>query len=136
MKKVAVCFGIILVAAAAIWAVIIALFGEKTDMCFAKSGTAIFKYNEYNISQPLSEQDLDSIIEIFNNKSLYRDNPSCGFTEDVSIQFNESETFCIACDNCPVIYWKNKNRYLGLSDDENSSLRDILKKYGYVFPCV
>lgn len=134
MKKAVIYLGIIFVLILVVCTIFI-LCSKKTDMSFVKSGTAIFKYNKYNTSQPLSDQDLDSIIEIFNNKSLYRDNPSCGFTEDVSIQFNESETFCIACDTCPVIYWKNKDRYLGLSDYENSALRDILGKYGFTFPC-
>lgn len=109
---------------------------NRTDLNFAKQGTAIFKYSNTDISQQLSDEDFKKIITIFDNKFLYKDEPSCGFDENVSIVFNDSQTFCIACDKCPVIYWKEKNKYFRISEDKMNQLYSILKNYGFVFPCV
>lgn len=110
---------------------------NKTDMNFIQNGEAVFKYESLDNSTVLSQSDLSIIIDIFNNKRLYKDTPSCGFSENVAIYFNNhTEIFCIACDTCPIIYWKNKDRYFHISEEENILLKDILENYGFIFPCV
>lgn len=97
-------------------------------------GSVRFAYGDTDISEELSDADFKAILSMFNGKKLYRDNPSCGFSEDVSVHLNM--TFCIACDECPVVCLTEKNQYFRLSDEENLLLREILTKYGFVFPCV
>ncbi len=109
---------------------------SKTDMSFAESGTAVFKYGENNTEKKLSKNDLKKLTELFDGKVLYSDDPSCGFTENVAIVFNEKDCFCIANDTCPIIYWKNKDKYFKLLDKEYSELTYILYEYGFTFPCV
>lgn len=106
------------------------------DLSGVHKGETYFLSDNKQQHSLLSESDKTSIIEIFNKKKLYKDNPSCGFSENVSIKFDDSEIFYIANDSCPVIYWKNKDYYFRLSDDEYTLLVEILNKYGFIFPCV
>lgn len=131
---------IMLYSAIPITAVIIVCFiiflPQKTDMSFSERGETVFKHNDTSVCMQLSDDDLLLINNLFDGKSLYKDNPSCGFTEDVSLTFNGTEKFCIACDTCPVIFWKNKNKYFSIAEEEYSQLRAVLEKYGFYFPCV
>lgn len=84
----------------------------------------------------MKQEDLNEVKKVLNNKRLYNDNPSCGFNENVSIEFNNKEVFYIACDGCPIVYYKKENKYLKLSEEENTVVREIVEKYGFYFPCV
>ena len=86
----------------------ITLFSQKTDMEFAKSGNIICITDDLCINDPLSETDLNTIIEIFDQKILYRDSPSCGFSENIAIRINDKDIFCVARDGCPIVYWTSK----------------------------
>lgn len=109
---------------------------SKINMDFANEGIAIFKYEDKNISQTISSNDFEKICDLFNNKKLYSDNLSCGFSNDISILINGSEQFSFARDSCPIIYWKNKNKCFKLSSQEYTVLIEILGNYGFVFPCL
>ncbi len=100
------------------------------------SGTVIFTYEDNNINESLSQNDLSFLIDLFDNKIMYRDNPSCGFTKNVSILFNDAEYFCFAYDTCLVVYWESRNKYFRLSDSEYKDLVEMLSKYGVFFPCI
>ena len=108
----------------------------KVNMNFAKEAETCFIYDSANILHRLNDKELDLLKSIFDDKIMHRDYPSCGFSEDVSIKFNDSQTFCIACDTCPIIYWKEKNKYFKLSENEKAKLYNLLKPYGFVFPCL
>lgn len=109
----------------------------RTDMSTINNGKVRFEYGDENILTDLSEEDLNTIREIFDDKKLYKDNPSCGFSESIAVLLNDdSQIFCIACDTCPIIYNKNEGLYFKLSDEENILLRNLLKKYGFYFPCL
>ena len=115
---------------------------ERVDSSALKGGTVRFKYETKDgeikdISDKLTSEEEETILSILNKKTLGRDNPSCGFDDDISIRFNnDEEIFSIACDNCGIIYWKNKDKYLSLTDSENETIRNILRKHGFIFPCV
>lgn len=100
------------------------------------NGTVIFIYGDNNINESLSQNDLNFLIDLFDNKIMYRDDPSCGFSKNVSILFNDSEYFCFACDTCPVVYWESRNKYFRLSDLEYKELVEMLSEYGVFFPCI
>lgn len=109
---------------------------EKVNMTVITDGNTNFYYGDYNISKSISIEHLTQIKNLFNGKYLYSDNPTCGFTENVSITLNNCEKFYFACDSCPIIYWQNKNKYFKLSSEEYAELMDILNTYGFVFPCI
>lgn len=109
---------------------------QRTDMDFVEVGRVTFVYGEKEIHTMLSEDDLQEIIEMFDNKVLFRDSPACGFSESVSIQLNESEVLCLACDGHSLVYWKNKDRYFKVSSKDIVRLHELLSEYGFSFPCV
>lgn len=109
---------------------------QRTDMSKVENGSVHFAYDDENIATELADEDLDIIKDIFDHKKLYKDNPSCGFTEQVSVSLNDdSEIFCIACDTCPILYSKKDDRYFKLSERDNTVMRELLKNYGFHFPC-
>ena len=105
-------------------------------MDFADKGNLIFRYGDEDVAHSLYDQELLLIKSIFDGKILYRDNPSCGFTENISVILNDSYTFCFACDTCPVIYWKEENKYFRLTEKELEQLYKLLEEYGLHFPCI
>lgn len=102
------------------------------------SGTAVFQcdYDGVNSSVPISSQDLAVLTDMFRGKVMSRDNPSCGFSEDVCVILNDEMTFCFACDTCPIILWKEKGKYFSVTKKEQAELYDLLETYGFHFPCL
>lgn len=92
-----------------------------------------YVYNDKNINVNLSADESKTIKVMFNGKRLYNDNPSCGFTENVSIRF-DNMVFCVACDKCPIVKWGNK--YFKISEGDREIINLVFEKYGGYFPCV
>lgn len=115
---------------------VICLRLDKVNMDFAKKAEVCFQYGDTDAINQLSDKEMESVKTIFNGKKLYKDNLSCGFSEAVSIKFDDEQTFCIARDTCPIVYWKEKNRYVRLTEDEKAQLYNLLEPYGFIFPCV
>lgn len=109
---------------------------DKVNMGFAKEAEVFFVYGSYDRIHHLSDKEVASLKVIFNGKKMYKDNLSCGFSEDVSIKFNQEQTFCIARDTCPIVYWKEESKYIKISEDEKVQLYKLLEQYGFFFPCV
>ena len=109
---------------------------RKTNMEFAKEAEACFIYGDVTTSQYLEGKDLETLKEIFDDKILFKDDSSCGFSEDISVRFNQSQTFCIARDTCPIVYWLEEDRYIRLTEEEKLLLYDLLEPYGFEFPCI
>lgn len=97
--------------------------------------TARYIYGDKNIITELSEEDSNLVTEIFNGKHIsIFDLPSCGFDENVAVIIN-GKTFCIACDACGTVCYKERNGYISLDENENEQLRNILSNYGFEWPC-
>ena len=97
--------------------------------------TARYIYGDKNITTELTETDSNLVTEILNGKHIsIFDLPSCGFDENVAVIIN-GKTFCIACDECGTVYFKERNGYISLDDSENKQLREILSDYGFEWPC-
>jgi hypothetical protein len=109
---------------------------RKTNMEFAKEAEVCFIYGEVVVSENLDDKEVEMLKEIFDNKRMYKDTPSCGFSKDISVQFNQSQTFCIARDTCPIVYWMEEDRYIRLTEEEKGVLYNLLGTYGFTFPCV
>lgn len=118
---------------------VIGMFGlqnNKLNTAEVKQAEVCFIYENINVSHYIGAEELERLKIIVDGKKLYRDNPSCGFSENISIKFGREKTFCVARDGCPIIYWKEKNRYIELSEEEKIKIYNILEKYGFFFPCV
>lgn len=99
-------------------------------------GTARYIYGDKNISTEISKEDMNTIVEILKGKHIsIFDLPSCGFDENVAIVI-DNKTFCIACDDCGIVYYKEHGGYISLNDEENEKIRLILESYGFEWPCV
>lgn len=109
---------------------------DRVDMTFAKEAEVYFIYRGVTVVHSLENSELEILRDIFDRKKLQIDNPSCGFSEDISIKFNKEQTFCIARDTCPIVYWKEANRYIMISEDEKAQLYGLLEEHGFFFPCI
>ena len=105
-------------------------------MEFVKEAEVCFLYGNTDTLHHLNDIEVESLKAIFNGKKMHKDNLSCGFGEAVSIKFDQEQTFCIARDTCPIVYWKEKNRYIRLSEYEKTQLYNLLEPYGFFFTCV
>lgn len=108
------------------------VFTPKTNI-HNTNASIKYVYNYININTQLTAEESETLRNIFNNKRLYSDNPSCGFVENVSIRFDDL-IFCIACDNCPIM--KLGNKFFKISKDDRVIVNKIFEKYGGTFPCV
>ena len=109
---------------------------NRVNMKYVKEADVCFIYENTDVLHRLDNKELELVKSIFNGKNVYKDNLSCGFSKAISIKFNDEQTFCIARDTCPIVYWKEKNRYIWLTDDEKTQLYNLLEPYGFIFPCV
>ena len=69
--------------------------------------TAKYIYSDKNIITDLTAEDSKLVTEILNGKHIsIFELPACGFDENVSVIINDN-TFCIACDECGTVYFKD-----------------------------
>ena len=132
-KKILIVIGMVFVfTAGAVSAAIYFNFMVRID---SENAALVYKYEELNIEQNLTQEESKILKNIFNNKLLYSGSPSCGFEEDISIKFG-SQTFCPACDTCGTVKLLNKGTYFSISQRERNEIEKIFLKYGAAFPCV
>lgn len=105
----------------------------RVYLYYDSEANIVFNYGKSSINAEVSTDDAVVLRAILNGRLTFYDEPSCGFTDDVSIRFGD-KVFCPACDGCPTVKYRDK--YLGLTDSANKQLRDIMGKYGVYFPCV
>lgn len=140
-KNRRILWGSLALAAAVLVGVVMLIIAlPRTDMDFATEATTVFIRDSVDRpvdrTQTVSDDDLEAIKALFDGKLLYRDTPSCGFDEEISLRFNGTETFCVANDTCPVVYWKEKDCFFRLSETEQRQLYALLEPYGFYFPCI
>ena len=109
---------------------------DKVHIDTVKKAEVCFQYGNTDSIRRLSDKETEPVKNIFSGKKLYKANLSCGFSEAVSIKFDDEQTFCIARDTCPIIYWKEKNQYFRITESEKTQLYNLLEPYGFIFPCV
>lgn len=112
------------------------LRADGNEVKSIKSAVVHFEYETTDVSQSLTKDETEILKEIFADKKLYKDSPSCGFSENISVELDGSQTFCIACDTCPIIYLKEKDKCFRISENEKDRLYNLLRPYGAFFPCV
>lgn len=136
MKKIIPILIVVLIIVFATILLICFLTINRCEIDSIKTCKVTFVHNCKEISADISYKEMEIIDCLFSGKILYADEPSCGFSEEVSIKINGSETFCVARDGCPIVYWKEKDRYFRLDEGEKVQLHLLLESYGFLFPCV
>ena len=107
-KKKILLSAVPIIAVAAVLLSLMLLRGGRLAVGSEESAEVRFADSVYT----LSSDDTEELRGIFAGKGLYHDNPSCGFDENASVKFGDSQTFCIAKDTCPIVYWKEKDEYI------------------------
>lgn len=70
-----------------LFAVITALSAYSFAGCSQQDVAEItYNYGDKNIKAVLSESEIKELSDIFSGKTAYSDNPSCGFSENVSVK--------------------------------------------------
>ncbi len=125
-------------------------------LCFCACGSTVkidtndkavarFAYGDKDIETGFADEDFKEIATIFEGKSLTKDAPACSsgegkesalcpFNDNIGVIIGDNH-FCIANDNCGVVYFKEKDKYFSLADEEKQKLRALLEGYGFTFPC-
>lgn len=105
------------------------------------SATATFRYGETNIEKtPLEKNDMLQVWRAVNLHHLSRHTiPSCGFSDDCSVVLTDKSgnktTVCFACDQCANYYIAEEDAYSTTTQYRGDKLKEMLKAYGFVFPC-
>ncbi len=65
--------------------------------------------------------------------------PSCGFSDDCSVTLVDTKgtktTVCFACDDCANYYIAEEDAYSTTTRYRGDKVKEMLKTYGFVFPC-
>lgn len=136
MKRWLLFLTIVFLVVAIIVLPIVFLKNKQVNIEYTKCADVRFVNGDVNIACSLDGEEVEILKSIFSKKLMYTDNPTCGFSEDVSIVFDKTQTFCIARDTCPIVFWKEKDRYISLTEVEQAQLYMVLEKHGCFFPCI
>lgn len=81
----------------------------------------------------VSEGDADHLKEMLNNRNLYFEEYSCGFSDDFGISVN-GRNLWLAEDGCPHFYDSASGKYLSISDEQRVEILSMFSKYGLYAP--
>ena len=100
------------------------------------SGTPVrICYNRENVSfdLELTQEEASVVLAVLNGKILDLDmvvtGAGCGFGPEQSFVINGS-TYCLAQDDCGVIWKEGTDNYYVLSWEETKELKEIFKNHG------
>ena len=107
------------------------------DISFATEIVLKYHYNDIKIDKVITDKNDIKILKENFKGVAYKDNPSCGFSMDISITFTDGENniiFCPACDSCSKARVGDTKKYINIKNRE--LVETIIGKYGMIFPCV
>ena len=90
-------------------------------------------YNKTENTAVVVENDAKRLKAILNNKHLYHEEHSCGFSDDFGLSIS-GRILWIASDGCPYIYDCESGRYLTISKKDRQEILDLFSKYGLRAP--
>ena len=104
------------------------------------SAFATFDYNDSHIEQPMEENDMLMVWRAVNGHHKSTNTiPSCGFSEDCSVTLVDKQgretTVCFACDDCANYYLLQEDAYTSTTRLRGDKVKDMLRGYGFLFPC-
>ena len=104
------------------------------------SAVATFHYGDVHVEEPMKEKDMLQVWRAVNLHHLSRHTiPSCGFSDDCSVTLVDTKgtktTVCFACDDCANYYIAEEDAYSTTTRYRGDKVKEMLKAYGFVFPC-
>ena len=98
-------------------------------------GTINYSYGDLEFKDTLSEEEVKAAVRILDGKIPYPDNPSCGYTEKISITI-DGLTFALACDGCEDVEICETGKYVYIDSEGREILEEMFTSRGGTFPCV
>ena len=80
-------------------------------------------------SRTLVREEAQRLISILRDRREYRENYSCGFSEELSILIDGVE-YDIASDGCPFLLDTSTGLFFEISKEEKQILAELFAKYG------
>jgi hypothetical protein len=120
-------------------ALLVNAFRPTVTTSFATGVTLKYKYIDKDIEETITDPEIIRDLSEILTGRLYTDNPSCGFSQDISITFFNEEKILIiypALDGCPIMRSGDSNRYFKITEQARTNLDLILEKYGFIFPAI
>lgn len=113
-------------------------------LCFMSAGFSHVSedkkmYVNYNgTHKELEKEDCDEMNGLLNGHLQYWEFgiPACGFSKEVSLEFDDGMYYCIAQDECNTFRVSSSKKYFNVSERVMKRVKEILEKYGAHFPCV
>ena len=112
---------------------------SKFNSDFATDIYVKYKYGNQSINEKIQDASAVNDLKTILNGNIYIDNPSCGFSVDISITLSNSEKTVVlypALDGCPIIRIDETDKFLKISNEDRKKLDAILKEYGFKFPSI
>lgn len=137
MKKL---FLIIFFIGILLWLFIFVFFNRsKFTAEFASDIYVKYKYENSNIYTKINDDKDFGSLKFLLNGIVYKDNPACGFSLDVSITLSSNKKniiLCPALDGCPIIRIGETDTYFKMSEENWEKLNQILRKYDVKLPSI
>ena len=111
---------------------------SKTRLSSDSDVTLNFQVYGENICVKLPEDEAQKVIEILDGNSYrsFLDGiPSCGFSEEVSLQVG-SQVFAIAQDTCNCVQGMGGLGYFNIPEEDIDYIHSLFEQYGGYFPCI
>ncbi len=110
-------------------------FSDSKVALKENEGRVFYNLEGVLIDEKLSVEDFNVISRIFSEKQLYDEPPLCPVNDNVYVSLSE-DCFQISQDDCGTVYFKNEKKYFDLTDEEYEELKNILSRYGFIFPLI
>ena len=92
-----------------------------------------YERNGIQLQATLSEEETRVVKNILGGKIPMPDNPSCGFSPSISIEYGQY-TYAIAQDSCGILMIVETGKYIFISSGARERLERIFACYGATFP--
>lgn len=94
----------------------------------------VYVYGDTEIREALTISEATAFINLVSEKSLFDDEITGIFSEDVAICF-EGTTFAVAQDGSGMMKVMENGKCFQLSEEENATLIGIFEAHGAKIPC-
>lgn len=110
-----------------------AVTSSKVDVDDVEEGYVYFKYDDYEIKDALTSEELKQICNTFRGKVLQNERCECSgaFLGAYKIILDDSEEFWLSGQCGDMIYYRDEDKYFILSSEEWNQLEKILNSHGY-----
>lgn len=106
----------------------VALFLCGCSSVSADGAELVYNEGQVRICTVLTDEEAEAVASAFDNKLLYSDNPSCGFSADYSITCGGRE-YWIAGDSCTIVKDCESGKFFTISESDRTMIDELVEKY-------